>query len=319
MATILSLEDDNKKLLAEVQALREFKEAHEKGEAYWLAVRATNEALRVEVDRLRGEVVGPMTDAGIYMRTDVDPTGPGEVRLAVNRLAGERDALRSMVAKLRTEVDDLNTTTARAMETLDKVERGKAAITADLNESLARERGWVDRLKAAEASCAESIQAATRVAFEEARKEVALRIDELLTANTRFHLERRTATAETAAARATLLAVERQRDALVIHLDAAWNAHEAATRAKAAGDIPMEPADPWAANPGAKPHPHPGTKTIGPVNALVIVLLEDERVCLSKAAKAYRLERMMKEKPTSIVEGILDRLDPRWRPAGETA
>ncbi len=52
--------------------------------------------LKAERDRIRGEVVGACTNAGSFMlAAPDDPTGPGEVRLAIKRIAAERDALRA--------------------------------------------------------------------------------------------------------------------------------------------------------------------------------------------------------------------------------
>ncbi len=62
--------------------------------------------LRVEVGRLRAEIVGPMTEAGIYMlAAPHDPTGPNEVRRAIQKLATERDAARNVAEKYKADID----------------------------------------------------------------------------------------------------------------------------------------------------------------------------------------------------------------------
>ncbi len=57
------------------------------------ALKAENARLASYKDRLRGECVGALTEAGIYMLVSPeDPTGPGEVSRAIQRLAAERDS-----------------------------------------------------------------------------------------------------------------------------------------------------------------------------------------------------------------------------------
>lgn len=63
--------------------------------------------LIAEHERVRIEIVGSLTSAGIYMLVDADPTANGEIESAVRRLAGqrdkaiaERDRLGAIVAKL---------------------------------------------------------------------------------------------------------------------------------------------------------------------------------------------------------------------------
>ncbi len=66
-------------------------EAHDVTDAF-TALRADLAAAMEERERLRGETVGGFAAVGISMLVDADPTGPGEIKRAIRRLASERDA-----------------------------------------------------------------------------------------------------------------------------------------------------------------------------------------------------------------------------------
>ncbi len=82
---------------------------------------AENARLSAYKDRLRGECVGALTEAGIYMLVSPeDPTGPGEVSSAIERLAAERDSF-------LTSYDNLDHRHTEMTERADKAEAERDA------------------------------------------------------------------------------------------------------------------------------------------------------------------------------------------------
>lgn len=84
--------DDSTRMLNRIGEALDAAGIHEDSYAECVAILARQRDEKAEyLNRLRVETVGALTKAGICMLVDADPTAPGEVRRAVQRLAAERD------------------------------------------------------------------------------------------------------------------------------------------------------------------------------------------------------------------------------------
>jgi hypothetical protein len=90
-------------------AIREFaKSAYMEG-AYQHLIDSRDKLTQVkaERDRIRIEIVGALTDAGIYMLAgDSDPTAPGEIKSAIRRVASNRPSPEAKSGKVKAEAEE---------------------------------------------------------------------------------------------------------------------------------------------------------------------------------------------------------------------
>ncbi len=95
---------------------------------------AENARLTSYKDRLRGECVGALTEAGHYMLVSPeDPTGPGEVSRAIKRLAAERDSFSASYDNLDHRHTEMTERAAKA-----EAERDAALKRCDKLEAYVR-------------------------------------------------------------------------------------------------------------------------------------------------------------------------------------
>ncbi len=97
--------------------------------------RAEVGSLTKERDRLRGEIVGSLTAAGIAMLVDADPTAPGEIASAVRRLAAERDTTTARAEKAEADLAAANERMTSAAHAFDVLRAELRATDERLVES----------------------------------------------------------------------------------------------------------------------------------------------------------------------------------------
>lgn len=92
--------------------------------------------------RIRVEIVGALTDAGIAMLADSDPTATGEIRMAIKKLAYQRDVLETTCSAHVTVISDFE----KDVERLTAEASRTRLAHENLRERLAKAEGERDDL-----------------------------------------------------------------------------------------------------------------------------------------------------------------------------